>query len=198
MPRVCGTLDDDGEFSLLHGDLMNRSHQSMPRRAAHLLNAVVAAAAVACAGGDRPQSAADTAAPTVSATPAAQSLGAQTYQICVTCHQADGQGLPPSFPPLAGSEFATAANPAVPIRIVLRGMQGPVTVKGVQYNGVMAPFGTGVELSDEQVAAVLTYVRTSWGNSASEITPQQVAAERPAARAAGGAATAEELRSLMQ
>jgi mono/diheme cytochrome c family protein len=155
--------------------------------------------ALACAGGDRPQSAADTAAePTVAATPGAQSLGEQTYQICVTCLQANGQGLPGTFPPLAGSEFATAANPAVPIRIVLRGMQGPVTVKGVQYNGVMAPFGTGVELSDEQVAAVLTYVRTSWGNTASEITPQQVAAERAAARAAGGAVTAEELRPLMQ
>jgi mono/diheme cytochrome c family protein len=115
----------------------------------------------------------------------------------VTCHQADGQGLAGTFPPLAGSEYATAANPAVPIRIVLRGMQGPVTVKGVQYNGVMAPFGTGVELSDEQVAAVLTYVRTSWGNAASPITAQQVAAERPAARAAGGAVTAEELRPLL-
>jgi mono/diheme cytochrome c family protein len=61
----------------------------------------------------------------------------------------------------------------------------------------MAPFGTGVELSDEQVAAVLTYVRTSWGNAASPITAQQVAAERPAARAAGGAVTAEELRPLL-
>jgi mono/diheme cytochrome c family protein len=76
-------------------------------------------------------------------------------------------------------------------------MQGPVTVKGVQYNGVMAPFGTGVELSDEQVAAVLTYVRSSWGNRGSAVTPQQVASERAAARAAGGAVTAEELKPLM-
>jgi mono/diheme cytochrome c family protein len=118
-------------------------------------------------------------------------------QICVTCHQANGQGTPGAFPPLAGAEYATASNPAVPIRIVLRGMQGPVTVKGAQYNGVMAPFGTGVELSDEQVAAVLTYVRSSWGNSASAITPEQVASERAAAKAAGGAVTAGELTPLM-
>jgi mono/diheme cytochrome c family protein len=118
-------------------------------------------------------------------------------QICVTCHLPTGEGVAGTFPPLAGSEFATAANPVVPIRIVLRGMQGPVTVKGAQYNGVMAPFGTGVELSDEQVAAVLTYVRSSWGNSASAITPQQVASERAAAKAAGGAVTAEELKPLM-
>jgi mono/diheme cytochrome c family protein len=118
-------------------------------------------------------------------------------QICVTCHQANGEGVAGTFPPLAGSEFATASNAAVPIRIVLRGIQGPVTVKGAQFNGVMAPFGTGVELSNEQVAAVLTYVRSSWGNSASAVTPQQVASERPAARAAGGAVTAEELKRLM-
>ena len=87
----------------------------------------------ACAAGD-PGSTSDTA----TAGPATSSLAAssttasgsaeQLYQRCVTCHQANGQGLQGAFPPLAGSEYATAANVAVPIRIVLHGMQGPVTV----------------------------------------------------------------------
>ncbi len=177
---------------------------SQPQRAARwtlFAGAFLSAALLACAGGDQPRSAGDTATtppPVTAAPPAGASGGEQVYtQICVTCHQANGEGVAGTFPPLAGSEFATAANPVVPIRIVLRGMQGPVTVKGAQYNGVMAPFGTGVELSDEQVAAVLTYVRSSWGNSASAITPQQVASERAAAKAAGGAVTAEELKLLM-
>jgi mono/diheme cytochrome c family protein len=177
-----------------------KTRQPSAARWTFVVGSLLSAASLACAGGDRPRSAADTAAasPPVAAAPATLSGGEQVYaQICVTCHQANGEGVAGTFPPLAGSEYATASNAAVPIRIVLRGMQGPVTVKGAQFNGVMAPFGTGVELTDDQVAAVLTYVRTSWGNSASAITPQQVASERAAARAAGGAVTAEELKPLM-
>lgn len=151
----------------------------------------------ACGGGEQRPSA-DTATPqAVAAAPGAQATGEQLYQRCVTCHQANGEGTPGTFPPLAGSEFANAANPAVPIRIVLRGMQGPVTVKGTQYAGVMPPYGTGVEMSDAEVAAVLTYVRQSWGNNASAVTPEQVAQERAAAGAGASAVTAEELKSLM-
>jgi mono/diheme cytochrome c family protein len=76
-------------------------------------------------------------------------------------------------------------------------MQGPVTVKGTRYDGLMPAYGTGVEMSDDEVAAVLTYVRQSWGNAASAVTPQDVARERAAARAATGPVTAEELRPLM-
>jgi mono/diheme cytochrome c family protein len=105
--------------------------------------------------------------------------------------------MPGAFPPLVGSEYATAANVAVPIRIVLHGLQGPITVKGVQYNSVMPAYGTGIVMSDEEVAAVLTYVRRSWGNSASAVTPADVAKERSAARSRTGPMTAEELRSLL-
>lgn len=165
------------------------------------VGAVVVAIATACAGGDRPPSTGDSAAPQTAAntpaTPAAGS-GAQIYQRCVTCHQANGEGVPGAFPPLAGSEFATAANPSVPIRVVLHGMQGPVTVKGQQFNGLMPQYGTGITMSDEEVAAVLTYVRSSFGNSASAITADMVAKERAAERAASGPVTAEELHALMQ
>lgn len=151
-------------------------------------------------GGERP--AADTAgsAGAVAAAPAAPAAaggGEALYQRCVTCHQPNGEGMAGNFPPLAGSEYATASNVAVPIRIVLHGMQGPVTVKGVEYNGVMPAYGTGQEMSDDEVASVLTYVRQSWGNSASAVTAAQVAAERAASRSAAGPVTAQELRPLL-
>ena len=61
----------------------------------------------------------------------------------------------------------------------------------------MPQYGTGIQMSDQEVATVLTYVRQSWGNSASPVTPEQVAAERAAPRAASGPVTAEELEALM-
>lgn len=166
------------------------------------LAAIASAGSVACAGGDSPNAdsqapaAANPAAANVAAAPAAGS-GEQLYQRCVTCHQANGQGVPGAFPPLAGSEYATAANVAVPIRIVLHGMQGPITVKGQTFSGIMPQYGTGIAMTDAEVAAVLTYVRQSWGNSASAITAEQVAAERAATRSASGPVTAEELAPLM-
>ncbi len=106
--------------------------------------------------------------------------GPQIFQRCAVCHQATGLGIPGSFPPLAGSEWATAANAAVPIRVVLHGLQGPVTVKGQKFNSAMPAYGTNQPLSDAEVAAVLTYVRSAWGNAASAVTAEQVAAERAA------------------
>lgn len=113
----------------------------------------------------------------------------------MTCHQANGQGLPGSFPPLAGSGFANAANVAIPINVVTRGIQGPLTVKGAQYNGVMPAYGTGIEMSDEEVAAVLTCVRQSWGNTASAGTPEDVAKVR-ATQTSKMPVAEEELKAL--
>lgn len=92
-------------------------------------------------------------------------LGRNVYaQVCAACHQPTGQGLPPAFPPLAGSEWVAGSEERV-IRIVLHGLQGPIKVKGVEYNGAMpaAGPGSGFNLSPERVAAVLTYVRKEWG-----------------------------------
>ena len=110
----------------------------------------------------------------------ASATGQQIYQRCATCHQATGQGLSGSFPPLAGSEWATAQNAAVPIRIVLHGLQGLITVRNQRFSSAMPPYGTGQPLSDAEVAAVLTYVRSAWGNKASAVTGDQVARERAA------------------
>lgn len=99
---------------------------------------------------------------------------------CGTCHQPGGEGLSASqFPPLAGSPWVTGNEERL-IKLTLHGMQGPLELLGKSYSGQvpMTPFG-GM-LNDEQVASVLTYVRNSFGNEASPITPEQVEAVRAA------------------
>jgi mono/diheme cytochrome c family protein len=109
---------------------------------------------------------------------------------CAACHQATGQGLPGAFPPLAGSEFVLGEAERV-VRIVLHGLSGPVTVKGQAFNGAMPAWAD--LLSDAEIAAVLTYVRSSWGNGAEAITAQRVAQERAATAGRTAPWTAEEL-----
>ena len=117
--------------------------------------------------------------------------GAALYaQQCSACHQATGLGLAGAFPPLSGSEWVTG-EPEVPIKILLSGMTGPVEVKGAVYNGAMPAFG-GV-FDDAEIAAVVSYIRSSWDNSASEVTAEQVAALREET-GARGPWTAQELR----
>jgi len=94
---------------------------------------------------------------------------------CQTCHQANGQGIPGQYPPLAGSEFTTGGSRR-PAMIVMKGLQGPVKVKGQQYgSAVMQPWES---LGDQKVADVLTYERSEWGNTASPVTKEQIAALR--------------------
>jgi mono/diheme cytochrome c family protein len=97
---------------------------------------------------------------------------------CAKCHQPDGQGLPGQYPPLAGSEWVLAPGPARMIRIVLDAAQGPIKVKGADYNNVMTPWRD--TLTDQQLASVITYVRTQkdWGHNASPVTPEEVSAIR--------------------
>lgn len=165
-----------------------------------LSSALLIAAVAACGGGGEQQAATDTGAGAAATQTAAAgpASGEQIYQRCATCHMPDGKGMPGTYPPLAGAEYATAANPAVPIRVVIHGLQGPVTVAGTEYNSIMPAYGTGVEMSDEEVAAVLTYVRSQWGNNASPVTAEQVAQERAATRSATGPATAQELDAMMK
>jgi mono/diheme cytochrome c family protein len=146
---------------------------------------------VACGGGGDAAPADDAAAAPEAAPVQTASAGETTYQqVCITCHQADGKGLPPSFPPLSGSAIATAAAPEQAIAIVLHGMQGEIVREGVTYNGVMSAWSM---LSDEQIAEVLTYARSNFGNSASAVTTEQVAAVRAATAGRAGAWTEAEL-----
>jgi glucose/arabinose dehydrogenase/mono/diheme cytochrome c family protein len=101
---------------------------------------------------------------------------------CVTCHQANGKGLPDSgFPPLNGTKWATGDADLL-IKLTLKGLMGPIEVKGKTYPGQvpMTPFE--FLLKDDEIAAVLTYVRNSFGNKASVIQPNQVGKVREAVK----------------
>ncbi len=107
---------------------------------------------------------------------AASDRGASVYrQICASCHQPTGKGIPGVYPPLAGSQLLQG-DPTIPIRIVLHGFHGRIERQGKVYNGVMAAWGS--VLSDADIAAVLTYARSSWGNAAPAVTEEQVRAVR--------------------
>ncbi|MBV8531477.1 MAG: c-type cytochrome [Candidatus Eremiobacteraeota bacterium] len=103
---------------------------------------------------------------------------------CAVCHRPNGAGGGP-YPPLAGNPDVNAIDSANIIQTVLNGRTGPITVNGVQYGGNM-PSWRG-QLSDAEIAAVLTYVRTAWRNSAPAVSEDQVAAAR-APEALSGAA----------
>jgi len=93
---------------------------------------------------------------------------------CGTCHRADGQGMVNSgFPPLAQSPIVLGNDEAL-IKIVLKGLQGPMELNGKKYDGQvpMTPF-EGL-LNDEEIAAVLSYVRNSFGNKAAPVSPDKV------------------------
>src|SRR5512133_2783473 len=95
---------------------------------------------------------------------------------CVACHQATGKGLPGVFPPLDGSEWV-AGDERVVANILLHGIDGELTVAGNTFKGSMPPFQ---QLGDAELAAVASYVRSSWSNKAGPIKPEVFAAERKA------------------
>jgi mono/diheme cytochrome c family protein len=106
-------------------------------------------------------------------------LGKRVFtQSCVVCHQITGLGVPGQFPPLAGSEWVTGGDwhgDNHLVAILLKGLQGPVQVKGMTFNNAMP---TWRQLSDEQIAAVLNYIRSEWGNAAAPISSDYVKAIR--------------------
>lgn len=114
------------------------------------------------------------------AAPGAAVDGAQVYAAqCVACHQATGAGLPGVFPPLAGADWVTGKE-ALAANIVLHGISGKLTVGGKEYNGQMPPFKD--KLNDAEIAAVLSHVRTSFGNSAGAVAADAVKAVREAGK----------------
>ena len=102
--------------------------------------------------------------------------GAKVYRNqCAQCHQADGNGVLGVYPPLVASNWVTG-HPQVVSRILINGLNGPIVVKGSNYNGNMPAFGSsGLALSDKDIAGVITYIRQEWGNSASEVTEATIA-----------------------
>ncbi|WP_456438702.1 copper-containing nitrite reductase [Psychroserpens sp.] len=88
---------------------------------------------------------------------------------CFACHQAEGQGIPNAFPPLANSDYLNA-NVNRAIQIVLKGKTGEITVNGEKYNSVM----TRQAISNDEIADVMTYIYNSWGNNKTNVTKSQV------------------------
>ena len=122
-------------------------------------------------------------------------LGKQVYAIsCAPCHQPTGMGTPGMFPPLAKSEWVNVEGHERLIRIVLNGLSGPIEVAGAQYNNVMVPWRD--TLNDEQVAAVLSYVRNEWGNKGSFVAPEEVKRVREGTKDRGSPWTADDLKQV--
>ena len=106
-------------------------------------------------------------------------LGRKMYeQNCSICHQPGGTGVPGQFPPLAGSDWVLEEGPNRIIKLILNCIQGPITVSGQQFNNSMVPWRD--TMTDEQIAAVATYIRSTWGNKAPPVKPEDVKAQREA------------------
>ncbi len=93
---------------------------------------------------------------------------------CMSCHQANGEGLSGVFPPLAGSDHLTR-DQEKSISIILKGQNEEITVNGIKYSVPMAAMNT---LTDQEVADVLNYIGRSWGNQFNAVTPAQVKSQR--------------------
>jgi len=154
-------------------------------RTAITIAAIAAIALVACSGGKNSSSSGTTSTATTNASPAAppvtgaavsSAAGAKIYATnCATCHQANGEGQPGAFPPLAGNAVVTGSATKV-VHIVKAGLSGKIMVGGTTYNAQM-PAWKGT-LSDSDIASVVTYIRSAWGNKAGAVTVSQVTATK--------------------
>lgn len=104
----------------------------------------------------------------------AEMTPAGAYGVCAPCHHANGLGIPNAFPSMVGTAWVIG-DPELLIKVTLHGLQGPISVNGRPWNAMMMPLAN---LPDRQIALALTHSRTSWGNAASPITPEQVAKVR--------------------
>ena len=128
--------------------------------------------------GDR-RTLADLAAPVAGSGGGAVANGKQLFTTnCAACHQATGKGLPGVFPPLDGSEWVLG-NERTVANILLHGINGEITVMGNAFKGAMPAFQ---QLSNAELAAVASYVRSEWSNKAAAIKPDLVEAERKASK----------------
>jgi mono/diheme cytochrome c family protein len=151
---------------------MKRSDLTSRRRPALVAAALVAAAAVTFR-----------TLPEAEARPDGRARGAeqpktgqQIYSTtCAACHQPNGEGNGETYPPLAGSEWVTGSDARL-ARIILHGLTGEVEVAGQTYSGMMPPWKD--ILKDEEIAAVATYIRSTWGNKAPAVTAATVTAVR--------------------
>ena len=100
--------------------------------------------------------------------------GKQVYNICKVCHQVNGLGQFPTYPPLANASYVTGDANTL-IKIMLHGLDGPITVDGKNYDESMPPITVK---NDRDIAAVISYIRQAWGNEADVVYPSEVSAVR--------------------
>lgn len=113
---------------------------------------------------------------------ASYAAGKKTYEkYCTACHQANGQGIAESFPPLAGNQ--NLSDIGLVVQTVHEGKSGHTTVRGRTFNGTMPPIGSG--LSAKEIAEVATYIRNSWGNAFGGVTVEEVRRHLPGGSAGG-------------
>ena len=119
--------------------------------------------------------------------------GQQVYNgNCVACHQASGKGLPGVFPPLDGSEWVNG-DERVLANILLHGITGEISVLGQTYKGAMPPFP---QLSDAELAAVLSHVRSAWSNKAAPLKAELIEKERKSNSRTAPFSGGDELKAL--
>lgn len=120
--------------------------------------------------------------------------------VCVLCHNEDGAGKPGLAPPLAGSDWVNEGDPSRLVRIVLHGLQGPIKINATTEfslaGAAMPPQYDAIGGTDAKLAAVLTYVRSSWGNTGKPVTVDEVKAARTAAGVRGDPWTPAELMAI--
>jgi len=157
-----------GAMGALQVDGANRPELYSGRQSEEIFNPGTHLQRVALAG---PEVSGQPAAfPAAAANNAAAGRGKELYTtICTTCHQPDGRGMEGAFPPLAQSDFLENDVNAA-IRVLLEGRQGPIAVNGRNYDGAMPDFS----LSNEDIAAVLSFVRENFGNSGAAVLPGDV------------------------
>jgi len=123
-------------------------------------------------------------------------IGEGVYKAnCAACHMPNGLGTPGTIPPLAASEWVdgSEANEKRLIAMVLKGLQGPITVKGTAFNGAMPPWES---LGNKKIAAVLTYIRQAFGNKAGEINEAQVAAVKKELESQSTPYTVDQIKAI--
>lgn len=147
----------------------------------YLIPAMLTLAIIAfsCAGGSDSSSSSSTNSPATPKKEIAEktpSAGEKVYNThCAVCHLPTGKGMPAMYPPLIETKWVSGDKSTL-INVVLQGLKGEIEVKGETYNQVMTPYAS--ILSDQEIAEVLTYVRSSFGNDYPAVTPAEVKAER--------------------
>lgn len=162
-------------FAVLSRSMLKQISETMKKRTRTLLLVLAAVLLMACGGKREKTQVAGASPETLAQTPEqGEHPGKKVYnKYCKACHQSNGEGVPGVFPPLTPNGYI--ADKKQIIAIVLNGMSGKADVNGTSYNGVMAAHS---HLTNKELADVISYVRSSFGNKHDAVTPDEIEAAR--------------------